>query len=39
MKKYIKNDKIFNILKVNYRGKYGKINKLWQNFRNKSANK
>ena len=26
MKKYINNDKILNILKVKYRGKYGKIN-------------
>ena len=33
MKKYINNDKILNILKVKYRGKYGKINKLWQNFK------
>ena len=28
-----KNDKILNILNVKYRGKYGKINKLWQNFK------
>ena len=29
MKKYIKKkDKIFNILKIKYRGKYGKINKI-----------
>ena len=27
MKKYIKNVKILNILKINYWGKYGKINK------------
>ena len=27
-----KNDKIVNILKVKYRGKYGKINKIWKNF-------
>ena len=33
MKKYIKNDKILNILKVKYRGKYGKINKIRQNFK------
>ena len=26
MKKYIKNDKMLNMLKVKYRGKYGKIN-------------
>ena len=26
MKKYINNDKILNILKVKYSGKYGKIN-------------
>ena len=35
MKKYIKNDRILNILKVKYRGKYGKIDKIWQNFNNK----
>ena len=33
MRKYIKNDKILNILKVKYRGKYEKINKIWQNFK------
>ena len=37
MKKYEKlrkntkeNDKIWNILKVKYRGKYGKINRIWK---------
>ena len=33
MKKSIKNDKILNILKIKYREKYGKINKIWQNFK------
>ena len=33
MKKYIKNDKILNILKEKYRGKYGKINRISQNFK------
>ena len=33
MKKYIKNDNILNILKVKYRVKYGKINKIWQKFK------
>ena len=28
-----KNDKILNSLKVKYRGKYEKINKIWQNFK------
>ena len=28
-----KNDKILNILKVKYRVKYGKINKILQNFK------
>ena len=33
MKKYMKNDKILDILKEKYRGKYGKINRISQNFK------
>ena len=35
MNKYIKNDKILNISKVKYRGKYEKINKNFKHFNSK----